>query len=83
MGLSQWGLIGALVGLAAGYLNFRLIAGLVEARLRATEKFANEAERQAFEQKIVLLRRILFVFEIGVLAVVGYFIGSQLEWIMQ
>jgi hypothetical protein len=83
MGLSQWGLIGAAVGLAVGYLNFRFIVGLVETRLRATDKSANEAERQAFEQKVVLFRRIMFVFEIGILAVVGYVVGSQLEWIMQ
>jgi hypothetical protein len=78
MGLSQWGLIGALAGAALGYFNYRVIVGIVEARLRALDKSANVAEREAFEGKIVLLRRIFFTFEIGILAVVGYIVGSWL-----
>ena len=78
MGLSQWGLMGALAGAALGYFNYRVIIGVVEARLRALDKSANAAEREAFERKIVLLRQIFFTFEIGILAIVGYVVGSWL-----
>jgi hypothetical protein len=76
MGLSQWGLTGAFVGAALGYLNFRVIIGVLEPRLRALDKSSSEEERAAFERRIVLLRRILFILEIGILAVVGYLIGT-------
>jgi hypothetical protein len=78
MGLSYWALIGALAGAALGYFNYRVIVGVVEARLRALDKSANAAEREAFERKIVLLRQIFFTLEIGILAIVGYVVGSWL-----
>ena len=80
MGLSQWGSMGALLGAVLGYLNFRMIIGVLEPRLRASDKSANENERAAFERKIGLLRRILFVIEIAVLAVLGYLIGA---WVLE
>jgi hypothetical protein len=76
MGLSMWGQIGALIGAALGYLNFRIIIGILEPRLRALDKSATVKEREAFERKLVLLRRIFFTFEIGVLGVLGYLAGS-------
>jgi hypothetical protein len=62
MGLSLWGQVGALIGAALGYLNFRVLVGILEPRLRALDKSANADERGAFERKIVLLRRILLTF---------------------
>ncbi|HEY7458566.1 MAG TPA: hypothetical protein VH765_07430 [Xanthobacteraceae bacterium] len=76
MGLSLWGQVGALIGAALGYLNFRVLVGILEPRLRALDKSANADERGAFERKIVLLRRILFTFEIGILGFIGYLVGS-------
>ncbi|MCC6949123.1 MAG: hypothetical protein IT539_15270 [Bradyrhizobiaceae bacterium] len=76
MELSLWGQIGALIGAALGYLNFRVIIGILEPRLRATDKSGTAEERGSFERKIVLLRRIFFTFEVVVLGAVGYFVGS-------
>jgi len=76
MELSLWGQIGALIGAALGYLNFRIIIGILEPRLRATDKSATAEERGAFERKIVLLRRIFLTLEVVVLALVGYFVGA-------
>jgi len=78
MELSLWGQIGALIGVALGYLNFRIIIGILEPRLRATDKSATAKERGAFERKIVLLRRIFLTLEVVVLALLGYFIGALL-----
>jgi hypothetical protein len=76
MGLSLWGQAGALIGAMLGYLNFRVIIGVLEPRLRALDKSANADERGAFERKIVLLRRIFFTMEVVILAGVGYAVGS-------
>jgi len=76
MELSLWGQIGALIGASLGYLNFRMIIGVLEPRLRATDKSATAEERGAFERKIVLLRRIFLTLEVVVLALVGYFVGA-------
>jgi hypothetical protein len=79
MGLSLWGQIGALVGATFGFLNYRVIIGILEPRLRATDKSPTAEERNAFERRIVLLKRIFFAFEVVVLGVVGYYVGTLLE----
>jgi hypothetical protein len=75
MGLSLWGQIGALIGAAIGYVNFRVIIAILEPRLRATDRSQTAEERGVFERKIVLLRRIFLVLEIGILGAIGYFLG--------
>jgi hypothetical protein len=72
----QWGQIGAAIGIVVGYLNYALIMGVLEPRLRATDRSQTADERGAFERKLVLLRRIVLVFEVLVFAGVGYFLGS-------
>jgi hypothetical protein len=76
MTLSLWGQIGALIGAALGYINFRVIIGILEPRLRKLDGSKTAEERGAFERKMVLLRRIFFVLEIGILGAVGYFVGT-------
>ena len=76
MGLSLWGQIGALIGAALGYINFRVIIAILEPRLRALDRSQTADERGAFERKIVLLRRGLVFLEITILAIVGYFVGN-------
>jgi hypothetical protein len=76
MTLSLWGQIGALIGALLGYINFRVIIGILEPRLRKLDGSKTAEERAAFERKLVLLRRIFFTFEIVVLGAVGYFVGS-------
>jgi hypothetical protein len=77
MGLSLWGQIGALAGALLGYVNYRVIIGVLEPRLRALDKSTNADERGAFERKIVLLRRIFFTLEIVILGCIGYLVGAQ------
>jgi hypothetical protein len=76
MGLSLWGQIGALVGAALGYVNFRVIIAILEPRLRKLDNSQTADERGAFERKIARLRRVLFFLEITILAIVGYFVGN-------
>jgi hypothetical protein len=78
MTVSLFGLIGALAGIAAGYLNFRVIIGILEPRLRALDKSASAAERGGFERKLLLLRRIFLTLEIVILGTAGYLLGAWL-----
>ena len=82
MDISLWSQIGAVAGAALGYVNFRVFIAILEPRLRAFDDSRTAEERAAFERKIVLLRRILFTLEIGILAGVGYFAGAWFgSWI--
>jgi len=76
MTLSLWSLAGALIGAALGYLNFRVIIGILEPRLRALDKSQTSEERAAFEQRIFWLRRIFLVLEILIVGAIGYLLGS-------
>jgi hypothetical protein len=74
--IPSWSLAGALIGAVLGYVNFRVIIGILEPRLRALDKSTTAAERTAFEQKIVWLRRIFLALEVVILCAVGWFAGS-------
>ena len=78
MELSLAGLIGAFVGLVAGWINFLFIVGIVERRLRQLDKSATQEERLAFEQKLGLMRRIILALDVVVFSVVGYAIGQAI-----
>jgi hypothetical protein len=76
MTLSLWSLAGALIGAVLGYVNFRVIIGLLEPRLRALDKSQTDAERESFEQRIVWLKRIFLPLEIVIVGAVGYLVGT-------
>lgn len=75
MDLSLAGLIGAAVGLAVGYVDYRVVGGVVEARLRKLDTSANEAERAAYERKIQWFRWIFLAMTVGAFPIVGYVLG--------
>ena len=76
--LSPAGVVGALIGLAVGYVDFRVVSAIVERKLRETDRSATRAEHEAYERKIRLLRQILFVSTVGLFPVLGYWFGRTL-----
>jgi hypothetical protein len=74
--LPFWSLAGALTGAALGYVNFLVIIGILEPRLRALDSSQTPAARADLEQRIVWLRRIFLTLEIVILGAVGWFAGS-------
>ena len=76
MELSLGGLIGAVIGTALGAVNYAVIVGYVEKRLRALDTSRTAQEREEFERKIWLMRRIILGVDIFVLAGVGYWFGK-------
>jgi hypothetical protein len=78
MELSLAGLLGALVGTVLGVINYAVIVGFVESRLRALDKSQPGAEREEFERKISLMRRIILGIDIFVFAGIGYWFGKTI-----
>jgi hypothetical protein len=78
MELSLPGLIGAFAGTVLGVINYAVIVGFVESRLRALDKSETAAEREEFERKISLMRRIILGLDIFVFAGVGYVFGKTI-----
>ena len=76
MTFSLWSAAGALIGATLGYINWRVIMGILEPRLRKLNNAESATERAVFEDKIVLLRRIFLILEIAILGAVGWFAGE-------
>ena len=75
MELSLAGLIGAAIGLVVGTIDYRVVGGVVEARLRKLDGSANAAEKAAYDRKIQWFRWIFLAMTVGAFPVVGYFLG--------
>ncbi|MCG6121164.1 MAG: hypothetical protein MEP57_00430 [Microvirga sp.] len=69
------GVIGAVIGLIIGWVDYRIVGGIVVAKLRATDKSKTAAEKADYERRIALLQKGLFVMTVVAFPVVGYFLG--------
>ncbi len=74
-GLSVAGLIGAAVGLAVGYVDYRVVSGVVVGRLRKLDRSQSPDDKATFERKIRILRVVLLVLTVGAFPVIGYLLG--------
>ena len=77
MSLSLPELIGALIGLGLGWLDYRILSGVVEGKLRKLDRSEGE-ERAGFERKIHLMKAIFFVMTVMAFPVVGFFLGNTI-----
>jgi hypothetical protein len=76
MELSAAGLIGAFLGLVAGWASYLFVANLLERKLRELDKSESPADRSEFENKIALMRRLILAIEVITLTAVGYALGQ-------
>jgi len=72
------GLIGAVIGLVLGLVEYKLISGVVVSALQRTNSSATEAEHADYERRIQIVKAVLAVMTIGGMPVVGYFVGRAL-----
>ena len=72
-------LLGALVGAAIGWVDYRIVSGLLVRKLRETNRSATPAEHQDYERRIVLAQRILMVVIVPAFAGLGYWVGRTLS----
>jgi biotin transporter BioY len=69
------GLIGAGIGFVVGWVQYKLVAGVVVAGLRRTNNSKTQAEYDDYERRIRLLQAILLVMMVLGLPIMGYVIG--------
>ena len=58
-----------------GLVEYRIVGGLVERKLRATDHSETAAEKADYERRIRIFRRILLVSTVGASLVAGYLLG--------
>jgi|SoimicMinimDraft_9_1059737.scaffolds.fasta_scaffold78095_2 uncharacterized membrane protein len=75
--ISLGGFLGAIVGTVIGVVNYVVVVPLVEQRLRALDKSQTAAEREEFEGKISLMRRLILGIEVFTLGGLGYWLGMK------
>ncbi len=76
MELSLPGLIGAVIGVTLGYVDFKVVSGVVEAKLRRLDTSSSAADKATFERKIRIMRVLFFVMTVCVFPVIGYLLGQ-------
>ena len=75
--LSFGGFLGAIVGTILGAINYVIVVPLLEQRLRALDKSETAKEREEFESKISLMRRLILGIEVLTLGGLGYWLGMR------
>jgi hypothetical protein len=76
MDYSLPGLLGAVAGTAVGVVNYALTVPLVQRALRARDTSATAAEREAFEGKLSLMRRLILGLDVLGFAAIGYWLSD-------
>jgi hypothetical protein len=72
------GFIGAFIGVVVGVINFGVIISIVQGKLRKLDRSQTPAERDEFERKLSLMRRIVLGIDIVVFSAIGYWIGRAI-----
>ena len=78
MDLSPSGLLGAMLGTILGVLNYVVFLRVLVPRLRALDKSQSREEREEFERKMSLMRRIILAADVVLFAAVGYYAGRYI-----
>ncbi len=73
--LSPAGLIGALLGLVMGWVDYKIAGGIIVRKLRETDHSQTAADKADYERRIQWFRRILLVSTVGFFPIVGYVLG--------
>jgi len=71
------GFIGAFVGVIIGVINYVAVISMVQQRLRKLDRSQSSEEREEFERKLSLMRRLVLGIEIVAFAAVGYWFGRM------
>ena len=69
------GFIGAFVGVVIGVINYGVVISVAEGRLRKLDRSQTSEQREAFERKLSLMRRLVLGIDIAAFAALGYWFG--------
>jgi hypothetical protein len=75
MGPSLGGWLGAMIGTIVAVAGYAMIIPGVERRLRARDKAGTRQEREAFEEKLSVMRRMVLGLDVVAFASLGYWFG--------
>jgi hypothetical protein len=75
--ISLAGLLGAIVGTIVAGVNYHLFIGVLDRPMRAREHLQTAAERDDFEMKMSLVRRMVLVVVLFLFAGTGYWLGRM------
>ncbi len=75
MEINPAGIVGALIGAVVGWLDYRIVVGVVEGKLRKLDRSETVAERDEFESKIRILRLVVLVMTVGAFPIIGFWVG--------
>jgi hypothetical protein len=76
--VSPAGVIGALVGTIVGWVDYKIVGGWVERKLRETDRSQTAAEKADYERRIGLFRRFFLISTVGAFPIAGYFLGRTI-----
>jgi hypothetical protein len=68
MELSLAGLVGAMIGTLLGAVNYAVIVGFVVKTLRSRDNAQTAAERDAFESRMSVVRRLILGADVAICA---------------
>ena len=77
MEFSLAGFLGAIGGTAIGVANYVMVVPFVEQRLRALDKSETAAQREEFESKISVMRRLILGIDVFTFGGLGYWLGAK------
>jgi hypothetical protein len=69
------GLIGALFGFVLGYLDYKIVIGVIGRRLRQVEEAEQAEDLDRFEAHLGRMRIVVLVMTVGVFPVIGFLAG--------
>ena len=76
--VSTAGLIGAVLGLVVGWLDYRLVGGWVMRKLHETDRSVTAAEKADYERRIGWFRRLWFLATVLPFPFIGYWLGRTI-----
>ena len=76
MNISLAGLLGAIAGTAVAGVSYHLFIGVLEQAMRERESLRTPEERDSFDAKMSLIRRVVLTADLFVFAAAGYWIGK-------
>ena len=72
----EW--IGALIGFVLGYIDYKIVVGVVQMRLKRVHADDVAADLAPFERKLKVLRVVILIMTLGAFPVIGYLTGLLL-----
>jgi hypothetical protein len=75
LSLPAW--LGALCGMIVAAAIYAPGIRLVERHLRRSSDAKTPEQRDAFEHKLSIMRRLILAFDVAILAAAGYWIGTM------